>query len=79
MIFEWSYEPIVFKFTSIFVINFSLIPQLILKKACVNQYNHTIFDNIVQHKNKQVEVKEEATLRAMIIFLCKLVPAFFMC
>lgn len=52
MIFEWSYEPIVFKFTSIFVINISLIPQLILKKACVNQYNYTIFDNIVQHKKK---------------------------
>lgn len=78
MIWGLSSEPIMFIFTSIFVINSSLIPQLLLKKVCLDQYNQTICDNIAQHKKEQVEVQEEATLWAMIIFLCELVPAFFM-
>ena len=78
MIWGLSSEPIMFIFTSIFVINTSLIPQLLLKKACLEQYNDTICDNIAQHKKEQVEVQEEATLWAIIIFLCELVPAFFM-
>lgn len=78
MIWGLSSEPIMFIFTSIFVINSSQIPQLLLKKVCLDQYNQTICDSIAQHKKEQVEVQEEATLWAMIIFLCELVPAFFM-
>ena len=78
MIFGLSSEPILFVFGVTYTINVSLIPQLLLSKVCLYHYNQTICDNVAQHEKEQVEVQKEATLWAMIIFLCELVPAFFM-
>lgn len=77
MKYRLTSEPLIFLYTVIFTINYTVLPQLVVKKIClVNGNNATLYED-EDFISKDIELKKEATSWWFYLLLASLLPSVF--
>ena len=76
--FRLTTEPLIFVYFAVYFINSMTLPQLVLEKVCLQQYNNiTICDHLSTNILEQAQVQKTTSWWMMVLFICTYVPSFF--
>nr|XP_004209021.2 proton-coupled folate transporter [Hydra vulgaris] len=70
--FALSSEPVIFLYTTIFTINYSILPQLVVHKLCLQIFNKTECE---KPETYPVTIQKEASTWWFYMLTCSLVPS----